>query len=230
MEIKRIETMGRQTIDQLLSAIPFFKAVKQADASQFDVLLQYSRIITYLSGEVVLQRGDGDQCLYFLLKGRLAVFPGEGLRTEPVNYITPGEVFGDLARLTHRPRSATIVADNAARTSMVFCADFSELDNLQSTYPISLQTKLLYYRNTVHNLRWKLEVYRSQHPTDALANRHRAIKLFMGPKDTPEELQSLHHQARELASLLVAWNDRFGSLGADGQNSEDSELMSAIDR
>lgn len=230
MEIKRIETMGRQTIDQLLSAIPFFKAVKQADPSQFEVLLQYSRIITFNPGEVVLQRGDGDQCLYFLLKGRLAVYPGQSLTDEPVNYITPGEVFGDLARLTHRPRSATIVADHGSREIMVFSSDFSELDNLKSSYPISLQTKLLYYRNTVHNLRWKLEVYRSQHPKDALANRHRAIKLYMGAKDTAEELHSLYDQARELANLLVAWNERFGSLSTEADAQGDAELMSAIDR
>ncbi|MBU2885379.1 cyclic nucleotide-binding domain-containing protein [Gilvimarinus agarilyticus] len=229
MEIKRIETMGRQTIEQLLSAIPFFKAVKQADLSQFEVLLQFSRIITYAPGEVVLQRGDGDQCLYFLLKGRLAVYPGESLTADPVNFITPGEVFGDLARLTHRPRSATIVADSPGRESMVFSSDFSELDNLRSTYPISLQTKLLYYRNTVHNLRWKLEVYRSQHPKDDLANQHRAIRLYMGPKDTPEELQSLYQQACELANLLVAWNDQFGGLSGAQEASGATQLISAVD-
>lgn len=217
MEIKRIETMRRQTIDQLLSAIPFFKAVKQADPSQYDVLLQFSRIITFVPGEIVLQRGDGDQHLYFLLRGRLVVYPGESLTGEPVNFITPGEVFGDLARLTHQPRSATIVADSACREIMVFSSDVSELDNLHSTYPVSLQTKLLYYRNTVHNLRWKLEVYRSQHPEDELADRHRAIKLYMGPKDTVEELKSLYQQACELANLLLAWNDRLGK--GDGASS-----------
>lgn len=230
MEIKRIETLGRQAIDQLLSAIPFFKAVKQSDSAQFDVLLQYSRIITFTPGEVVLHRGDGDQCMYFLLKGRLAVYPGEALAGDPVNYITPGEVFGDLARLTHRPRSATIVADTGSREIMVFSADLSGLGELKSDYPITLATKLLYYRNTVHNLRWKLEVYRSQHPKDPLANRHREIKLYMGSKGTREELLSLHDQARELASLLVAWNDRFGTITPASSLQDKSDLISAVDR
>ncbi|MDO3382782.1 cyclic nucleotide-binding domain-containing protein [Gilvimarinus algae] len=229
MEIKLIEKFQRQTIEQLLSAIPFFKAVKQLDPAQFDTLLQYSRIITYRPGEVVLHRGDGDQCLYFLLKGRLAVYPSEALTGEPVNYVTPGEVFGDLARLMHSPRSATIVADTSSREIMVFSADFSAFGELESTHPISLPTKLLYYRNTVHNLRWKLEVYRSLHPKDELANRHRAVKLYLGPKDTLEELRSLHEQARTLASLLVAWNDRFGSIAPSSGQSPDRELLKALE-
>lgn len=227
MEIKPLQKFQRHTIEQLLSAIPFFKAVKQYDEQQFDTLLQYSKIITYRPSEVVLSRGDGDQCLYFLLKGRLAVYAGDVLHNEPVNYITPGEVFGDLARLMRKPRSATIIADSSARESMVFSADFSQFDDLKSTRPVSLHTKLLYYRNTVHNLRWKLEMYRAQYPEHPLANKHRQIKLYMGPKDTPEELRSLYEQARALAELLFAWNQR---LGSSGQDASSQDLMSATER
>ncbi|HEY7884147.1 MAG TPA: cyclic nucleotide-binding domain-containing protein [Cellvibrionaceae bacterium] len=224
MEIKPLQKFHRETIEQLLSAIPFFRSVKQYDQAQFDQLLQYSKIITYRPSEVVLQRGDGDQWLYFLLKGRLAVYAGDELGNEPVNYITPGEVFGDLARLTRKPRSATIVADSSCREAMVFSADFSLFDDLNSTRPISLHTKLLYYRNTVHNLRWKLEMYRTQHPGNALADKHRQIKLYMGSKDTADELLSLHEQARALAELLFSWNRGLGSVGQDASS---RDLLSA---
>ena len=229
MEIKLIQKFQRETVDQLLSAIPFFKAVRQHDLGQFEVLLAHSRIITYQPGEVVVHRGDGDQSLYFLLKGCLAVYPSEALKGEPVNMITPGEVFGDLARLTHQPRSATIVADHNSREAMVFAADFSVFGELSATSPISLHTKLLYYRNTVHNLRWKLEVYRSMQPEAPLANEHRAIKLYVGPKDCLQELQSLHEQACKLAALLVSWNNRFGALVHDEPRVND-RLVNALGR
>lgn len=228
MEIKQIQKFQRETVDQLLSSIPFFKAVRQHDAAQFEVLLAHSHIITYRPGEVVVHRGDGDQSLYFLLKGRLAVYPSEGLQGEPVNVITPGEVFGDLARLTRRPRSATIVADHNSREIMVFALDFGVFGELESNYPISLHTKLLYYRNTVHNLRWKLEVYRSMHPDSYLANEHRAIKLYLGPKDCLQELQSLHDQACKLAALLLNWNDRFGQIAPQEVN-HTNPLIKALD-
>ncbi|WP_049722486.1 cyclic nucleotide-binding domain-containing protein [Gilvimarinus polysaccharolyticus] len=228
MDIKLIQKFQRETVDQLLSAIPFFKAVRQHDLAQFEVLLEHSSIITYRPGEIVVNRGDGDQSLYFLLRGCLAVYPNEALKGEPVNMITPGEVFGDLARLTHQPRSATIVADHNSREVVVFASDFGVFGDLESTYPISLHTKLLYYRNTVHNLRWKLEVYRTTHSDAELANQHRAIKLYIGPKDCLQELLSLHDQACKLAALLLSWNDRFGSISHDEAPVND-QLVNALE-
>lgn len=211
MEIKPLHKFPRDTLEQLLSGIPFFKAVKQEEAWQYELLLQSSQIISYVPGEIVLKRGDADNWLYFLLKGRLAVYVDDSAQGELVNYITPGEVFGDIARLVKRPRTATIIADQASRQSMVYAMDCSIFDDLSSTRPFTLQTKLIYYRNTVHNLRWKLEVYRAQHLQHKLANRHRQVRLYHGAKDTAEELVSLHEQARALALLLLEWNTEFGA-------------------
>jgi CRP/FNR family cyclic AMP-dependent transcriptional regulator len=61
----------------------------------------------------------------------------------------------------------------------------------------------------VHNLRWKLEVYRAQNLQHPLANRHRQVRLFTGPKDSFEELKALYDQAHALALLLLEWNKDF---------------------
>lgn len=222
MEIKLLNKFPREELEQLLLAIPFFNAVKQQDSGQLEVLMQSSRIICFRTGEVVLQRGDGDQCLYFLLKGRLAVYPGETPTGEPINHVTPGEVFGDLAWLTGKPRSATILADSH-RDAMVLALDFSGFGNLSSVHPVSLKTKLIYYRNTVHSLRWKLEVYRSKFPGESISNKHRHVKLYTGPKDSIDELKSLHVQAAVLAGLLLEWNSSFGVSSA-----VDAESLSQI--
>jgi CRP/FNR family cyclic AMP-dependent transcriptional regulator len=123
MEIKSLQKFPRSTVEQLLSAIPFFKTVKQQDEWQFELLLQASRIVIYRPGEVVLRRGETDNWMYFLLKGRLAVYVDEQGEGDLVNYVTPGEVFGDLARLVGQPRTATLIADTSCRESMVFAID-----------------------------------------------------------------------------------------------------------
>lgn len=212
----------RETLDLLLSGIPFFKALKQQDQLQYEYLLKVSRVLAYDPGEIVLQKGDSDQWLYFLLKGKLAVYVGDPLKGELVNYITSGEVFGDIAQLLKQSRTASVIADKSARQSMVFALDFSVFGSLGSHHPISLKTKLIYYRNMVHNLRWKLEVYRSQHLQHPLANKHRQIKLFTGLKDTQEELNSLHEQATGLAMLLTEWNKEFGSLPSESLTGSNS--------
>lgn len=222
MEIKLLSKLSRDYVEQLLSGIPFFKLVKQQDAWQFELLLQASRIVTYLPGEIVLQRGDSDQWLFFLLKGRLAVYVDDPLKGELINYVTPGEVFGDLAQLMGQPRTATVLAEPSCRESIVLATDASIFGDIGSTRPITIQTKLAYYRNTVHNLRWKLEVYRSQHLKHSLANKHRQVKLYTGTKETLEELRALHEQAQALAGLLLEWNREFGALSEESIQPQDA--------
>ena len=211
MEIKLLHKFSQDTLEQLLSGISFFKAVKAQSIEQYELLLQSSRIISCTPGEIVLKRGDYDNWLYFLLKGKLAVYVDDQAQGELVNYVTPGEVFGDLSRIVKRPRMATIIADKGSRQSMVLAMDCGIFDDLSANHPITLQTKLIYYRNTVHNLRWKLEVSRAQHLQHSLANRHRQVRLYQGAKDTKEELQSLYEQAKALTALLLEWNGEFGA-------------------
>jgi CRP/FNR family cyclic AMP-dependent transcriptional regulator len=215
METKPIHKYPKATLEHLLSGISFFKAVRQQDTKQFDLLVQASRIVSYLPGEIVVQKGEQSNWLYFLLKGKLAVYVDQPLQSDLVNYVTPGEVFGDLAQLVGQPRTATIIADQSAKESTVLALDINVFGPLNATSPISRATKLVYYRNMAHNLRWKLEVYRSQHLQHVLANRHRQIKLYHGPKDTYEELLSLFEQSKALAILLIEWNKEFGVLSAE---------------
>jgi CRP/FNR family transcriptional regulator, cyclic AMP receptor protein len=224
MEIKLLPKLPRDYVEQLLTSIPFFKLVKQQDAWQFELLLQASRIVSYGPGEVVLKRGDNDQWLYFLLKGRLAVYVDNPLTNELINYVTPGEVFGDLSLLVGKPRTATVIADPAVRESMVLATDSSIFGDINSVRPITVNTKLAFYRNSVHNLRWKLEVYRSQHLHHLLANKHRNVKLYSGAKDTIDELHALYEQAQSLALLLLEWNQEFGSLDVTDIDAEISSL------
>lgn len=228
MEIMQINQFPRETIEQLLSAVSFYNTVKQQDSWQFEVLLQHSHIVNFAPGEVVLQRGEKDCWLYFLLKGQLAVYPGDSPADEAVNYITPGEVFGDLAMLIDRERTATVVADSNCRKIMVFGTDFKAFGELDDTRTVNLQTKLTYYRNTVHSLRWKLEVYRMKYPHYALADKHHRVSLYSGVKDTLEELRSLNRQAQDLAHMLIAWNQAFGRLSVPDSAAPSPQLLAAM--
>lgn len=230
MEIKQIGQFPRHTVEQLLAAIPFYKTVKQQDSWQFEVLLQHSRIVSFTPGEIVLKCGETDSWLYFLLKGLLAVYVDDDLHNaEAVNYITPGEVFGDLAMLVGEQRTATVVADSNSRRIMAFGTDFTVFGALNDFRIVNLHTKLAYYRNTVHSLRWKLEVYRMKYPGYELANHHRRVKLYSGERDSYEELHSLHSQATQLAQLLVHWNRQFGQLSLADSGTLNPRLLASME-
>lgn len=210
MQSKPSNQYPRSTIEKLIAAIPFFKEIKKADEWQFEMLLQYSQLIFCQPDEVVFKQGSRDFCLYFLLKGQLLVTVGD--QDQMVNYITPGEVFGDLSMLLQLPRTATVVADGNSREIIIFAIDFTIFGELLDFQNIKLATKLIYYRNLVHSLRWKLEVYRSQYPGHKLANSHRSVQLFRGIRGTSDELLSLDQQARQMGELLICWNQQFGHL------------------
>jgi len=213
----------------LLSSIPFYKAVRQRDEWQYDVLMSFSRIVEYRPGEVLLEQGQNDQWLYFLLRGQLAVVVGSGeTERKVVNYITPGEVFGDLAVLINHERTATVVADPHCKSVMVFGTDFQVFGELEDISTINLATKLEFYRNMVHNLRWKLEVYRMTYPDQAFASNHRKVRLYTGIRDTLEELKSLDEQARSLARMLVNWNFEFDKLSISPRERLDYSSLMAI--
>ncbi len=229
MEVQDVFKYPQDSVDNLLSSVPFYKTIKQADQYQYDLLLRHSKILEYSPGEVILEKGVREEWLYFLLKGQLEVRSGTpDDYGSVVNYITPGEVFGDLAILFDQVRTATVVADCNSKKIMVFGTDFTIFGDLTDLRSISLNTKLIYYRNMVHNLRWKLEVYRAAYSDQSFASAHRKIKLYTGPKDTMEELKSLDSQARELAKLLVAWNTAIDRLSIMPRSEIDKQSLKAL--
>ena len=229
MQITQIASLPRAKVDQLLMMIPFYRDVKQSEAWQYEVLLQHSRIVSYEPGEVVIARGDVDTWMYYVLKGKFIVYPGDkDNRGDPINQITPGEVFGDLAMLVDGKRGATIVADEKSKETQAFGTDFSIFGSLEDCKILSLKTKLLFYRRMVHSIRWKLEQYKMEHPTHRLVEELRKIKLYLGPKDGKDELQAHYQQAKALADILTAWNKEFGAKSVQDKKEFDPAAIDAL--
>ena len=228
MDVQSLNRYSQETIDNLLSSIPFYKQVRAHDQWQYDLLMRHSKIIEYRPGEVVLEKGQKDEWLFFLLKGQLQVVVGEGENSKVVNHITPGEVFGDLSVLFDHMRTATVVSDSNSKRILVFGTDFQVFGRLSDVSLISLETKLIYYRNMVHNLRWKLEMYRAAYPENENSSEHRKVKLYIGPKGTLEELESLDLQARKLAKLLINWNTEFDRLPGNPVDPVDAASLASL--
>ena len=207
MKIKDLSEYDNQEVAALVARIPFFKELQQRDESQLAVLLGYSSIVELESGETIMRRGDRGSWLYFLIKGRLAVYLDDPA-SAPINYITPGELFGDLALLCDHERKATVVSDPAGRSSILFATDFKPFGGLEDFSTVTLQTKLRFYRTMVHSIRWRLEQKRLETRDADLAAELRRCPCFMGARDTLAELQSLCQQAAFLAGLLDSWNAR----------------------
>lgn len=234
MDTKPLSDYPRDAVDRLLNVIHLFRDIRATSEWQYDVLLKRSRLVSLQQGEQLLSAGDVDQWLYFLLRGELYVqmeaeSPAQvPVADRPLAVIRPGELFGDLSMLLAEPRSATVVASPASHDTQVLgvdCTLFSDLDDFSLLH---LPTKLVFYRNMVHSLRWKLEVYRSKYPEHQLADSHRKLKLYTGPKNCREELVAQADQARALARILLSWNAEFGSGELMDDESDMSDFLESM--
>lgn len=199
-----------EQIRRLLSGVPFFNEVLRQDAAQFELLLNCCTISRAAPGAMVIRQGAEDSGLYFLLRGRLVVKAEASLpeqAVQPLNHISPGEVFGTLSLVRGAPRSATLYVDEHGSEAVLARIDFMYF-SYAVDYPLfSLATKLSFYRMLVHNIRWTLEMNRTRDPHHELASKLRKVPLYTGARGTRDELAALHEQASALADLLCRWNE-----------------------
>lgn len=212
MKIKDLSSYKADEIATLMHRIPFFKELQSQQEGQLECLLNYSCIVELEPGETIMRRGDRGSWLYFLIKGRLAVYFDMTDGAEPLNYITPGELFGDLALLCDHERKATVAAEKGGKKALLFATDFKPFGDLHNFSAIELETKLVFYRTMVHSIRWRLEVSRMESPGHPLIAELRQAPAHSGERGGVQELESLYAQAQFLASLLDRWNSGGASL------------------
>ncbi|GAA3934888.1 cyclic nucleotide-binding domain-containing protein [Litoribacillus peritrichatus] len=204
--------MEADQLQRLLLGVSFFNDVKKLGDDQFQILMSLARVYRASPGEVVIYKGDIDSSIYFLLKGQLEVYSGETVNPEEkVNYISPGESFGTFAMISGNERNATIAADENCHEVILLSLNADLFSDLYNHELVSLGVKLAFYRMACHSARWKLEMYRMEHPDSPLVPKLREVKLFTGQKDSQEELEALKDQAQALSDLLNQWNHYFNS-------------------
>jgi CRP/FNR family cyclic AMP-dependent transcriptional regulator len=92
-----------ENIQRLMS----IQALKNFETRNLGKLLRLSKIRKYEDGEQIIQEGDMDPWLYFLLSGKIRISKGG----EEIGTITrKGEIFGEMRIIDDRSRSASVYA------------------------------------------------------------------------------------------------------------------------
>lgn len=124
-----------QNIQRLLD-IP---ALKHFEIKNLAKLLRLSKIREYNDGEVIIQEGDRDPWLYFLLKGKV-VIKKEGFNIVSID--KKGEIFGEMRIIDSLSRSASVYAEGK---TVCMAVDTSAQEKLSSDEK-KLDFLLLLYR------------------------------------------------------------------------------------
>ena len=202
MEILTREEYSSDAIMRMVRSVTFLKNLAKQDNKQFELLLSVSQFVRHEEGEVLIKKGDCADCLYFLLKGQVAVFPSSDAQTSST--LSPGEVVGTMSMVTGGNRSATVVAQSEV---ILLSLQYEHCVDINDYGLFNLNTKLMAYRMVIHHIRWALELNRMEQPKHPLALKIFKLPIYSREKGTQEELSALHDQARLLAEILGEWNE-----------------------
>jgi hypothetical protein len=145
---------AQQKLMEIASRIYLFEGLTPAEVLK---IVKNVRFLRFGPGELLFSQGDLNQEMYFLLAGRLEIKASldasEGRRrtTTTVGKINPGNIVGEMAFVTHRPRSATAISAVDKTTAIGFEIDEDALS--EETTFIFLQL----YINISSGLADKLE-------------------------------------------------------------------------
>jgi predicted acylesterase/phospholipase RssA/CRP-like cAMP-binding protein len=126
--MKRVPQQSSE-IEKSLQRIPFFRDLPAHVLSAIAAKLYHEH---YHRGEVIFVEGSVGDSLYLIESGQVRISTGSGADEKLINYLGPGNFFGEMALLLNQRRSANV--------SVVIDADLwvlrqADLDELLEQYP-----------------------------------------------------------------------------------------------
>lgn len=120
-----IETGQFQKLAQTLGRLEFFSNLT---VGQLDLVLKFVRLYSFDPGEYVFRQGDPGDALFIVEEGVLSVKTRRFFFFRRVmGLLHPGTVFGEMALLDRKARSASVQAMVPARVFAVLASDFDEI-------------------------------------------------------------------------------------------------------
>jgi len=134
---------------KMVDAIKRIPAFKPLSEDRLNEVMTMATIRDYDRRDEVITQGDMDQCMFFLMKGKLSVRVNE----VEVNALDkPNIVFGEMGIIDKKPRSASVVAK---RDSRCLALDIGFLDQLSGRSKLAVQAFFykMFYKILVERLR-----------------------------------------------------------------------------
>ena len=84
-------------------------------------------VITFKAGETIIEEGDEGSWAYVILSGKARVFKNTGSGEITLAVMDNGQVFGEMALIEDRPRSASVTAETNLKLRVINREQFNEL-------------------------------------------------------------------------------------------------------
>lgn len=105
---------------------------KSLDDDGLTRLLKGATSVAYRSGQLVVREGDPGEALYLIREGQVRVTTTPDEQEIELAILGPGACFGEVALLTGRPRTATVVT---TQSCTMLCFHKAQIDEILQAYP-----------------------------------------------------------------------------------------------
>ena len=121
---------------QDLRKSPLFEGLSDEELKH---LMDNAKPVSLHAGEVLMKQGDPGDTAFIVVNGELEITKQSGQSLIKIDVRSSGEIIGEMALLSHSPRSATVTAVTDCET---LCISKDVFDNLLSTSPSAAKAVL----------------------------------------------------------------------------------------
>lgn len=93
--------------EDALASVPLFSQLSRKDLSRLGRAVVERN---YKKGETIVKEGEQAVAFFIIASGRVEVTGTRAKKTQKINDLGPGQVFGEMALLDGMPRAATVKA------------------------------------------------------------------------------------------------------------------------
>ena len=208
MKVATAQDYSIETLFRFASGVTFFKELMHQDPDQYALLQSHLKFLVAEPREEIIQHGMDDKDVYFVLRGQLNIVDNTG---GLLGHVHPGEPMGIMSVLLNKHRSASVVVDQQPSLlatlpyhHLMYLAD-DDLNRPNESL-FTLSTRILFYRLIDHQMRWSLELKRTEHGSFNIEQAIYTLPLIKTRDGTVNELSQLHQLAVAQARILNDWN------------------------
>ena len=125
MKSVEMDAAAYRSLAHTASQLAFFSTLKGAE---LDRMLSHIQLYAYHSGEAVFKKGAPADALYIVHEGEILIRLSRWYAfIRKSAHLGPGNLFGEMGLLDHRPRRATAVARRDSKLFVLLRPDFEDL-------------------------------------------------------------------------------------------------------
>ncbi len=122
-----VRKMKKRNAQQMILGLSRVRFIQLLPADEMAQLIPRVSTRHYAAGETVFNQGEEGRELFFIVRGSVQIIRGAESESRDIASLTAGDTFGEIALISDKPRTATVVATEELEVYVLQKADFEEL-------------------------------------------------------------------------------------------------------